>query len=267
MPPPNRNARYRTVRGLSRGLSLLAALNLSSRGQASSTELGKLTGLHRTTVRRLLETLSEEGYVTRSESDDSFRLTRKVRRLSDGFTNYDRLSSIAMPIMGALMQKVVWPSSFCLPDSDAMHICESTHRFSPLSFHRGATQMRIPYLSSAAGRAYFSFCGKGEQDQILHILKQSGDWQAKLASDPVFIDNLVRTVQARGYSTNFSEWEAEKKVGAVAMPIFRHDRVVGSLTIIFLAHVLNPDQAIHTFLDPLKAAVSSISTQLNQDLD
>jgi chaperonin GroEL len=40
-------------------------------------------------VRRLLETLASEGYVRRSESDDSFRLTLKVRELSEGFTDDD----------------------------------------------------------------------------------------------------------------------------------------------------------------------------------
>ncbi len=245
----------------------MATLNLSFQGQASSADLGRLTGLHRTTARRLLKTLCEEGYVTHNATDDSFQLTRRVRQLSDGFTNYDRLSSIAMPIMGALMQQVVWPSSLCLPDIDAMHICESTHRFSPLSFHRETTQMRIPYLSSAAGRAYFSFCDKGEQDQILDILRRSNSSQAQLASDPIFIENLVRTVLTRGYATNFSEWEAEKKVGAVAMPIFRRERALGSLTIIFLTHALSPERATRTFLDPLRTAVTTISALLDQEQD
>ena len=58
----DRDSDYKTVRGLSRGLALLNALNRLD-GGASPTRLAELTGLHRTTVRRLLETLQDEGYV------------------------------------------------------------------------------------------------------------------------------------------------------------------------------------------------------------
>lgn len=75
---------YKTVRGLTRGLMLLNMLNRLD-GGASVGLLAELSGLHRTTVRRLLETLQDEGYVRRSLSDDSFRLTIKVRQLSEDF--------------------------------------------------------------------------------------------------------------------------------------------------------------------------------------
>ena len=74
----NEQTEYKTVRGLTRGLMLLNMLNKLD-GGASVGLLAELSGLHRTTVRRLLETLQEEGYVRRSPSDDSFRLTIKVR--------------------------------------------------------------------------------------------------------------------------------------------------------------------------------------------
>ncbi|SAK93589.1 DNA-binding transcriptional activator MhpR [Caballeronia hypogeia] len=56
-------------------------------GRATSQQISDAIGLHRTTVRRLLETLVEEGFVRRSESDESFRLTLNVRSLSEGFTD------------------------------------------------------------------------------------------------------------------------------------------------------------------------------------
>jgi len=267
MPPPNRNAKYKPVNSLHRGLALLAALNESARGQATPSELGKLIGVHRTTVRRLLETLMEDGFVQRSDSDDSFRLTRQVRKLSDGFTAFDRLSTIAMPIMGELMQKVVWPSCLCLPDVDAMQICESTHRFSPLSFHRGRMDMRIPFLSTSAGRAYVAFCENEEREEILRILQKDATPESRLARDAVFVENLVRAVRAHGYSTNSGEWTDEKKVGAIAMPIFDNDRVVGSVNIVFLAHALSIDQAVKKFLDPLSDAVSKISELISEEKD
>jgi IclR family mhp operon transcriptional activator len=86
-----RDTEYKTVPGLTRGLQILNALNRED-GGASPTSLAELTGLHRTTVRRLLETLQDEGYVRRGESDDSFRLSMKVRELSEGFRDEQWIS-------------------------------------------------------------------------------------------------------------------------------------------------------------------------------
>lgn len=48
---------YKDVRSLARGLDVLKALNRAPGGRASTTDLAKACGVHRTTVKRLLETL------------------------------------------------------------------------------------------------------------------------------------------------------------------------------------------------------------------
>ena len=126
---------YKTVRGLTRGLLLLNLLNKFD-GGASTATLAEFSGLHRTTVRRLLETLQEEGYVRRSLSDDSFRLTLKVRQLSEGFRDEHWISALATPLLGELLREVIWPTDLTTLDVDAMVVRETTHRFSRLSFHR-----------------------------------------------------------------------------------------------------------------------------------
>ncbi|MES2261707.1 MAG: DNA-binding transcriptional regulator [Pseudomonadota bacterium] len=263
MPPPNRNAEYRAVRGLTRGLDLLLALNASANGRASSGELSVLTGLHRTTVRRMLETLADDGYVRRSESDDSFRLTLKVKQLSDGFTDGGRLSTLATPVMGELLKTVVWPSDLAAPDGGVLQICESTRRFSPLSFHGSLVGRKLPYLLTSAGRAYFSYCRDEEREQILELLRMTDDVEGRLARDDRFIENLVRTVRAEGMGTNNGEWAPEKKIGAIAMPIFSGDQVLGSLNVVYLAQAVTVKQALNKFAPPLRNAVDRISALLS----
>src|SRR5262245_42896154 len=127
-------ARYPKVEGLLRGIAVLQALNAAEGGIATANELATVTKLHRTTVRRLLETLVVDGYVRKSESDESFRLTLKVRELSEGFTDDEWISQVAAPVLGELLEKTVWPSDLTTLDGDSMIIRETTHRFSPLSF-------------------------------------------------------------------------------------------------------------------------------------
>jgi IclR family mhp operon transcriptional activator len=263
MPPPNQNSQYKAVRGLTRGLDLLRALNASGSGRATSSELSKLTGLHRTTVRRMLETLVDEGYVRRSESDDNFRLTLKVKELSEGFTDSERISTVATPVMGELLKNVVWPSDLSTPDGDGMQICESTRRFSPLSFHRSMVGRRLPFLVTAAGRAYFAYCSEHEREQILQVLRSKDDIEGRLAMDERFISHLIRTVRAEGFGTNDGEWASEKKIGAIAMPIFDGERVLGSLNVVYLAHAVSLKLASKTFVEPLRNAVDKISLELS----
>ncbi|STR33914.1 Mhp operon transcriptional activator [Klebsiella grimontii] len=181
------SADYKTVRGLSRGLLLLNLLNKFDGGATVGT-LAEFSGLHRTTVRRLLETLQDEGYVRRSRSDDSFRLTIKVRQLSEGFRDEHWISALATPLLGELLREVLWPTDITTLDVDAMVVRETTHRFSRLSFHRAMVGRRLPLLLTASGLTWLAFAPEHERSPIVEMLaagrKRSISWRASRRSWP-----------------------------------------------------------------------------------
>ncbi|RQR30761.1 MULTISPECIES: DNA-binding transcriptional regulator [unclassified Burkholderia] len=257
-------SRYTSVRGLARGLQVLRALNGMENGRATSQQISDATGLHRTTVRRLLETLVEEGCVRRSPSDDSFRLVLGVRSLSEGFTDDEWISTVAPPVMAQLTQRVVWPSDLTTPDGDAMIIRETTHRFSPLSFHRSMVGRRLPMLLTAAGRAYFAACPDAERAGILALLRtNAGDEeQRRLAFDDAYVANLIRQTRADGFGINAGDWGAQKKIGAIAVAISARGHVLGSLNVIYLSKAITPAEAIRRFVPELKVAAREIVTAL-----
>ncbi|GAA4026696.1 DNA-binding transcriptional regulator [Actimicrobium antarcticum] len=257
------DTQYKTLRGLTRGLDLLRVLNAVEHGRASIADLSSGTGLHRATVRRLLETFIADGYVRRSESDDRYQLTLKVRELSEGFTDVEWISKISTPIMGELMQKVVWPSDLSTLSGDAMIIRETTHRFSPLSFHRSMVGRRLPILLTASGRAYFAFCGDDEREQIVQMLRSQDDEQGRLAADARFTANLVKRVRADGFSSNEGDWATEKKVGAIALPVISQGRVVACLNIIYLSRALSTKDAVRKYGSALQEAVTKITNQMD----
>ncbi|MFP3795832.1 DNA-binding transcriptional regulator [Paraburkholderia sp. SIMBA_027] len=252
--------KYANVRGLARGLQVLRALNAMENGRATSQQLSEATGLHRTTVRRLLETLVEENFVRRSASDDSFRLTLNVRALSEGFTDDELIATVAPPIMGQLMQRIVWPSDLTTPDGDAMIVRETTHRFSPLSFHRSMVGRRLPLLLTAAGRVYLAMCPEAEREDMLDLLRAGagGEQQQKLASDPAFIRNLVKQTRADGFGSNHGDWADQRKIGAVAVAIEAHGRVLASLNVIYLEQAMQPQEAVRRFVPELQRAAKEM---------
>ncbi|CAG9229719.1 DNA-binding transcriptional activator MhpR [Burkholderia vietnamiensis] len=258
---------YTNVRGLARGLQVLRALNAMEDGHATSRQLADLTGLHRTTVRRLLETLMEEGFVRRSTSDDSFRLTLAVRSLSEGFTDTERIATVAPPIMGQLLQRVAWPSDLTTPDGDAMIIRETTHRFSRLSFHRAMVGRRLPMLLTAAGRAYFAMCPDEEREDILELLRSGagGDEQQAFARNDALVRKLIRRVRDDGFGSNHGDWTAQAKIGAVAVAISADERVIASLNVIFLSRAVRLEDAVRRYVPELQKAALDIADALKQE--
>lgn len=261
----DRGSDYKTVRGLSRGLALLNALNRLD-GGASPTRLAELTGLHRTTVRRLLETLQDEGYVRRSESDDSFRLALKVRELSEGFRDEQWISAIAAPLLADLLQDVVWPTDICTLDVDAMVVRETTHRFSRLSFHRSMIGRRLPLLQTATGLTYLAFCSDAEREQILTLLAEREDKEFHLARNVAQLDNVLRKVRHLGYGENFMAWNCEEKIASIAVPVFSGQRLLGCLNLVYVAKAMSIEQAAHRYLGALQNTSKLIQEKLEASL-
>lgn len=252
---------YKAVRGLIRGLALINSLNRVD-GGASTTQLAELSGLHRTTVRRLLETLQAEGYVRRSESDDSYRLTLKVRELSEGFRDEQWIGSIAAPLLGELLQEVVWPTDLCTRDGDAMIIRETTHRFSRLSFHRSMVGRRLPLLMTATGRAYFAFCPPAERRELIELMISRDDEQSPLAADGRFIERLVEHTRKNGYGENNAHWGKERKIAAIAIPITHQGSVRGCLNLVYIAKAMSVEEAARRYLGAMRRVVATIEEEV-----
>lgn len=257
----NKQNSYKVVRGLTRGLDILQALNRID-GGAGVTRLAEMTGLHRTTVRRLLETLQAEGYVRRSASDDSYRLELKVRELSEGFRDEQWISAIAAPLLAELLQEVVWPSDLTTLDVDAMVVRETTHRFSRLSFHRSMVGRRLSLLRTASGLAYLAYCPEAEREQIIDMLARRADTEFQLAREPATLENLLRRTRNKGYGENFMGWSREEKVAAIAVPVHAGDRLLGCLNLVYMARAMPIEQAAERYLASLQRTAGKIEAEL-----
>lgn len=252
---------YKTVRGLVRGLSLLNLMNRSD-GGARIRELAEQSGIHRTTVKRLLETLIEAGYVRQSFSDDSYQLTLKVRELSEGFRDEQWISQLAAPLLGELMQAVVWPTDICTFDVDAMVVRETTHKFSRLSFHRNMVGRRLPMLRSATGRAYLAFCPENERQSILTLLQSRDDEQGELARDRNYVHSVLSRTRHRGYGYNYGDWGEEGKIAAIALPIKSKGRVLGCLNLIYIKQAMTIEEAEKKYLQKMIETVTAIESKI-----
>ena len=148
-------------------------------------------------------------------------------------------------------------------DGDCMLVRETTHRFSPLSFHRAMVGQTIPMLLTAAGRAYFAHCPETQREQLLHMIRAGDGVEARLAADDRFVARLVSNTRVLGFGSNDGEWTSQRKVGAIAVPIRPGGLPVAAVNIVYLNKLLTLKEAERRFLPALQRAAMRIETQLS----
>ena len=261
-PKPESHNPYRRIQGLARGLEVMCALNELPGGEGSIVELGRRTALHRTTVKRVLETLRTCGFVRQTPGSNRYCLTFRVRKLSAGFRDEEWVSQIAAPLMRELTAEVLWPSDILTLEGDELVVRESTHPFSPLSFHHGMIGEHVPLLETAAGRAFLAFCPPAEREALLGMLRTRTDARGELARNVRQVNSMLSATRARGYAVNEGDWIGAGRFGAIAMPVMSGKRVLASLNIIFSKRVIRPDQAARRYLAALSSTAGKIARAL-----
>jgi len=245
----------RPIRALMRGLDALAVLN--HRDGATVSEVAGAIKLPRTTTYRILETLCEAGYVFRDPADDRYRLTIRVRTLSDGFDDEAWVSEIARPVLHDLGRDVVWPVSIATLSGTSMMVRETTDHRSPLAVERYAAGFRIPLLTSAAGRAYLAWCPEQERETLVDILSRSAREEDKLSRNPTELGRILNEARSQGYAAAIRARRVSDEI-SLAVPVRTGDRVLACLSVRFSANAVPMKTAQERFLPRLTSAATQI---------
>jgi IclR family transcriptional regulator, mhp operon transcriptional activator len=248
------------IRSFSRGLAVLRALN--RHGSATALTLARESGVPRATVYRLLQTLLDEGYVSRRVADDRFHLLLKVRSLSEGFEDEQWISSIAGPALAELTRQIALPCDVATLQGLKMVIHDTTHRIAPLSIDRNMIGQELPMLVSATGLAYISFASREERETLLAMLARSNDPHDALARDPEQASRLINGTRRRGYGLR-QGGQIWPHTGSLALPIRARGRLLGAINTVWMARVVTAAEALKRYLEPLRVTRGLIEQKLS----
>lgn len=251
-------ARAASVRSLERGLALLVAMN--RRKLASVSDLAKDTSLPRPTVYRLLDTLSDAGFVRRESATDRYRPTHGVRALSDGFLDDEWITEIASPMMAEFTREHVWPVSLFTFEAGKMLVRDTTHRQSSLSIDYGMVGKRMGMLRTAGGLAYLAFCPDNERKVILNLLAQSDEVDDQQAREAHMLNGLFKSIRAKGYAAQ--ERVINPKAASISVPITVGRQVCGCISLIFIASAMTMSEVEKKLLPPLQAMAVKLALAL-----
>lgn len=253
---------YKDVRSLSRGLAIIEALGAA--GWMKLGPLSAITGIDRTTVYRLVNTLEEDGYVTRRTEDGAVNLSRKLLNIGQNLNNEDLVAQVVLRHLWTLTQAIKWPSDFAVLSQGALRIVASTHNKSPMSIHRAMVGNTRPLFRSALGKAYLAALPEDELTEIMAIIGSGGGPDAADLRAVEPIRRSLAEVREAGFAAAVGTTEA--KISAIALPVRQTNTVVGAINVIFFRGALTPEQAVEKYLSRMQATVAAIERELVEAL-
>ena len=168
-----RGRRSTGSRTLARGLSLIQALGEETEG-ATVSALSEATDLDRAVLYRLLETLTDEGFVTRDPETRKYRLGLAMLELGVRAAQGLEVRRLAGPALHSLMEDSGETACLAVRDRDdlvVVDVVEPPDRFVQVNYRVG---FRHELGVAAHGRALLAFLPEGADDPSLQPVRQRG---------------------------------------------------------------------------------------------
>lgn len=219
------------VAAVDRALSILAVF-IGSRGSKSLADLAKATGLYKSTILRLCESLEKANYLVR-DSSRQFRLGPGALALGSCYQESFDLSDIVKPALKKLSEDTGESSSFYIREDDK-RIClfrvNSTQHQILHFLHEGTT---FPLHTGATGKIFQAFLLKPQDE----------------AYDAIRKNMSATSLQHRTIS----------ETGAIAVPIFSADE--GLAGVMSLAGPINRfhPEALRSLTEALLTTAITVS--------
>lgn len=252
---PGEERRY-LVRALERGIDVLLVLN-----QFNGLSIADLTAkldLPRPTVFRLLKTLAEEGYVVRSPSDSRYRLTPKVRELSDGWRPDSWISAIAQPVVQRLAKEAVWPLAIATLREGRVLVELSTDNDCRLLVSRSAAGTNVPFLWSSAGYVFLAY---SDAETRAALLARAFDTETTTiknhALDLDKVNARIAETSAQGYS-----FLPSRSFTSIAVPLWQNGKVIAAFGLRYYLTGPVPEDQKAEFIALLKKGAAEMNAAL-----
>jgi IclR family pca regulon transcriptional regulator len=196
-----------------KGMAVLEAFDDTNTRLALS-DIAALTGLDRASVRRLVLTLVELGYVRKSGRH--FLLTPRVLVLAGGFLRGNRFGTFVQPVLNRYAALLGSAISLAMADGDeAVFVAQSTLQNSAVSF--GFTiGSRLPLLHTSIGRMLLAYGDPHQTGAFVNDAELTAYTNDTLM-DRGIIGERIEEVARQGFAIVDGEFEA--RVTAFAVPI------------------------------------------------
>jgi IclR family transcriptional regulator, acetate operon repressor len=204
----------RSVQSVDRALDLLEAL-VAAEGEVAITALATRTGLHVSTVHRLLATLLRRGYVRQNPETSRYYAGAKLATLSEGRSRFGELRLRARPLLRSLTEATRETANLVvLDDLQAVYI--ETMPSPQVVRLFTAVGNRTPLHATGAGKALLANLPAARRDALLERLDLRG-YTARTIVDRAALRRTLDEVREKGYALDDEEYDEGVRCVAVAV--------------------------------------------------
>ena len=248
------------IRSLSRGLDILTILN--KRDSASALEISELLNMPRSTVYRILETLVIKEFIYQHKSDKRFRLTDKIRTLSDGYSEEDHMANIGRVYLEKFTKKYHWPATLAMLSGLSIIVRENTDLDSPFAVEQFTIGYRMPILDTASGLCILAFLKKEKRDLLINTLLSSEDGNPE-DYNQIEIERELKLIKENGYAVKIRTRRFTDQT-AISIPIINSSLIIkGALTVRYSSTAYDLKDAINLFTPNLTEAADEIASRID----
>jgi IclR family mhp operon transcriptional activator len=244
---------------LKRGLKALSLLNL--RETLTASDLGAELALPRTTARRVLDTLVEEGYAEKVSREHKYRLTPMVNMLSSGFSDESWITHVAEPMLSRKTIEIGWPLVVATPSGDQMMVRVSTDRLTPLALDHFGVGFKTPMVHGTSGHVMLAFMSHQHRELTLQVIRSSPDPKQALAREDSRIRSMLNVVRSQGFAHIIYKEYPEASVG---VPIFLNGVARACLLMGYVKAAIRPAQIVERYVPQLKSLSEAITAGVSE---
>jgi IclR family acetate operon transcriptional repressor len=197
-----------------RALDLLEALATAD-GEVAITALANRTGLHVSTVHRLLATLLRRGYVRQNPDTSRYYAGAKLATLAEGRSRYGELRLRARPILRTLTDATRETANLVvLDDTQAVYI-ETVPSPQVVRLFT-AVGNRTPLHATGAGKALLAAMPGPRRDALLERLDLRS-YTPRTVVDRAALRRTLEDVRDRGFAIDDEEYDEGVRCVAVVV--------------------------------------------------
>lgn len=229
MEQQNFNTSYSIfANSLSRGLGILESFT-QNKQHLFLSEIQKITNISKSTVFRLLKTLTELNYLKYDSENKRYFLGPRV--LSLGFSVLQSMETreIARPYMERLSRECNKSVNLLMLDRQRMVFTERI-RVPGLRDFNISIGSTIPVHNTAAGKAVLAYLEQEKFKEIIQKIKKDFQAVRHIGKNANRLPQLLNEVRRNGFAIN--DEESSKGIRAIAVPIFSPDGVTCAMDMI-----------------------------------
>ena len=248
----------RSVQSVDRALDLLEALSAAD-GEVSITALAGRTGLHVSTVHRLLSTLLRRGYVRQNAETSRYYAGAKLATLAEGRSRYGEMRLRARPILRAITESTRETANLVVLDELAAVYIDTVPSPQVVRLFT-AIGNRVPLHATGAGKCLLAAMPSAGRDGLLERIDLRAYTPHTIIEKPALRRSLDEA-RERGFTIDDEEYD--DGVRCVAVPVGGMNDAVAAISVSAPAHRLSRQRCLE-LVPMLRRSAAELAAALRE---